>query len=57
MCVVGGILQRLGLLNRFRIKRFHQYQYKITAGKTYGQNDAKQVMMIPEKSGTVMRVT
>lgn len=55
--VVSGILQGLGLPNRFPINPFHPYQYTIAAGKTYGQNDDKQVMMIPGKSGTVMRAT
>ena len=55
--VVSGISQGLGLLNRFLINAFHQYQYKITAGKTYGQNDDKQIIMTPGKSGTAMGVT
>lgn len=54
-CVVSGISRGLGLLNRFLINAFHQY--KITAGKTYGQNDDKQIIMTLGKSGTAMGVT
>lgn len=49
VCVVSGILQTLELLNRYPINPFYQYQHKITAGKTYGENDDKQVIMIPGK--------
>lgn len=55
-CAARAILQGLPHLNQFPISSLHQYQHKITADKTCGQRDDKQVMTTAGKSRIIMRV-